>query len=487
MTFPLYAHQKAELERYRDEPARALFWQMRSGKSKVIIENAVHLFKAKKINAVLLFAPNGVHENWIFREIPKHRPELGVPDSFVWLTKFKDDEDYKRVFYDNLHEWDELPWFAFASATMTRPDVRAMIKAILEYRTCLVVFDESQDYRTPSSKRTKMARAVAKRCPYRRILTGTPVDNSPFHAYSQFELLRPGALGFDNFYAFQDYFGKFDDFSPYRKPVGYKNLDVLQERMAKWTSVVLRDDCADMDQVIFDKRRFSLSEKQNAIYQSLLKSFLVALEGGEFLSVGAAAPRFIKLQQVTSGFVKNDEGEIVDLGENPRLGALLDEMRVDGRRSIIWCQFREDIRRVAAALRKRGDREVVEYHGGISQVDKQLAREAMAPDTGDDGPHLVGQAQAGGSGLDFSCCSVVYWYSHTFDLITRKQATERATKMMGRNVRVVDITGGLLDHHILGTLASKRSVSETLSHDGLRDLIKNLGYQEQQATETINV
>ena len=91
-----YAHQREEVERSARLPAWGLLWQMRTGKSKVVIDTAARAGFA----TVLLFAPNGVHGNWARRELPLHARQRWR--AFVWDTSRKNDRDYREEFANAL-------------------------------------------------------------------------------------------------------------------------------------------------------------------------------------------------------------------------------------------------------------------------------------------------------------------------------------------------------------------------------------------------
>lgn len=474
-----FLHQLREFELSADMPERALIWTMRTGKTKVIIDTACHLYSvAKTIDAVLVIAPNGVHENWATRELSKHHWDGISYSTFFWRTEESKSKDYQARFATALQDKTQLQWFCMASQTMTRDDVRKFIKRIVNRRKVLVIFDESQDFRTPGSKRTSMARALSKKCLYKRILSGTPVDNSPLHAWSQYELLQPGALGFSTFGDFKDHFAVYTSKQTkggrsYPVLDFFRNLDELRDSMAPFTSVVLREDCPDLPELVLSTIDIELTETQIRIYKDLVKHFETEVNG-ELISIGEFTTKMVKLQQVVSGYVKDEYGEVrVIDGPNPRLEALLREVYLSSGRVIIWCQFRHDIDLVVEALRNAG-REVVEYHGRISADEKQRVREVMSPEAGEYGPDLVGQAQSGGSGLDFSAASKIIWYSHTFDAIVRGQADERATAVGGANIPVINLVAPGVDEYILETTTNKISVADKISRQGLKSAIEAL-------------
>lgn len=473
-----YVHQLRELEEHGLDTARALLWQMRTGKSKTIIDTACLLFSLGQIDAVIVFAPNSVHENWIQRELRLHHWDNIDRLAYFWRTDQRDDPEFVEAFDAAMGARKKLAWFAFSSAVMTRDDVRKLVKKVVTKRRCLVVFDESHDFRSPGSKRTKMARALALRCPYRRILTGTPADNSPLHTFSQYELLGKEQLGFARYEDFEERYAEYVEKKTfhgqkYPKLVGYKNLDELRLRLAPVTSSVLRSDCHDLPALIPERRVVPMSEEQQSAYRQLQNQFRIELEQHGEVSVGEKTQKMVKLQQVASGYLKDEYGQVHKLaGGNPRLEALKHEAIQTAGRIIVWCQFHEDLDDVSAALRAIG-REVLEYHGRTSAKMKERARKSFDPLTGDGdyGPDLVGQAQSGGAGLDLSAADRIIWFSHTFSAITRSQADERATAMGGKNIRVMDFVSAPIDDYILQHVKKNVAIADALTRQGLREVL----------------
>ena len=72
LRLPNFKHQQTEWDRHRDDDARALLWQMRTGKTKATLDLACYRWAKGDIQAVLVIAPNGVHCNWVRRQLPQH-------------------------------------------------------------------------------------------------------------------------------------------------------------------------------------------------------------------------------------------------------------------------------------------------------------------------------------------------------------------------------------------------------------------------------
>jgi len=70
-----FLHQQAYLTRFWKKRVAALFADMGTGKSFMIINNISMLYDTGEINAALIVAPKGVYRNWVDTEIPKHLPQ----------------------------------------------------------------------------------------------------------------------------------------------------------------------------------------------------------------------------------------------------------------------------------------------------------------------------------------------------------------------------------------------------------------------------
>lgn len=481
-----FAHQRKEFERHGLDKARALLWQMRCGKTKVTIDSACALFKDGLIDAVLIFAPNGVHSNWIRRELHAHAWSTIEHAGFDWVSKVCSPANKRKKAYMEwwtslagaLKDKSKLLWLAINSETMAKDAARALAYEFVTSRRVMIVFDESHNYRKAGSKRTKMARALAKKCPYRRILTGTAVTNSPLHAFTQYELLEPGALGCKTYAEFESTYAEFYSGRTHggrQFPIlkGYKNEDHLTAEMAKWSSVVLREECNDMPDLVVRQRRIEYTPQQIEAQRRLKNDILLEIEGKE-VAINEAAPKLMKLQQIGNGFIIDQFGELTEIpGGNPRLDALADEVYLSPGKVIVWCQFRKDMDLVQERIEKEGF-QVLQYHGRTSVEDKAKAREMFAPGAENDIKAVISHPMSGGQGLDLSAASSIIWYSPTFDAILRAQADERATAIGGKNVHVIDIVGPGIDEYILESVANKVSIAKQLAGSGLREVLERL-------------
>jgi hypothetical protein len=489
---PPYLHQLKEFEDHCDTSARALAWHMRTGKSKAVIDKTCHLFTRDKVDGLLIFAPNGAHANFVKREIPTHVWDGIKATCLLWQTINTGAKGVKRVraaqrqgWHDANAKWWEdvkdvsltpgLVVLAVNTESMIRKDVRKAVARFVANRRVHLVVDESDDFGTPGAARTKMLRALARRCPYRTLLSGTMTTGTPLAAFSQFEVLRPGALGFEKYGDFKHHFAVFENETLRNgrvipKVVGFKNLDELRERMAPFTSVVLRSEVHDMPDIVPRVRDIEVTEEQTRVFLEL-KQELETTIGDEVLSFRDLQNKFGKLQQVFSGFVLDQAGRAHVLEDNPRLDALADEVYLTPGKVVVWCEFQKDFDLVAERLTLVEGHEIVQYHGRVSDKDKANALRSFL----DNGAikALVGHVQSGSRGLDMSSASKIIFYSHTWKARLRAQAIERATKIGGANIEVVDFRAMRgPDKYILKKTQERIDIGDQLTGRGLRDMLR---------------
>lgn len=469
-----WAHQLAEYEYSRDLSARALHWQMRIGKTKVIIDTATYLFLKNKIDAVLVVARSGVHANWIRREVPKHSP---IPYCAEWWNAEKAASDSYRARLHLLLQCDSLIYFSVNNESFIRSKAQNFISQLLKLRVLLVV-DEVHDFRTHNSERSKLARKIARRCRYIRILTGTNNGNCPLGNWSQFEILSPAALGFDKYGQFKKTFailgqGRTKTGRVYETIDGYRHLDMLQERINRWTSTITRSDCSDLPPLVITNIDVWPTNTQKRAYRQMKKDFETQLEDGKIVSAPEIAVRQNKMQQVLLNFLFDEHGipHTIDNKKNPKLDALIEQLNDIMGKAIVWCWYKPDFRNVRDRLKLSGI-SFVEYHGGISKSEQHEAEARFRED-----PKckvFLGQPKSAGLGLDLSAAEAIIWYSLTWDIVTYDQANERATEKGSTAIAVLHlVVPQSVDENILENHSYKRQTNRFMQSGAKFEDVRN--------------
>jgi len=99
-----YSHQLDALQASWNKKTFALFMEMGTGKSKVLVDNISILYDKGGIKTALIVAPKGVYKNWHDIEIPVHLAEHVEYTKVLWeanITKRKQNE------LDTLFENDD--------------------------------------------------------------------------------------------------------------------------------------------------------------------------------------------------------------------------------------------------------------------------------------------------------------------------------------------------------------------------------------------
>ena len=468
-------HQYLERLLHFDDAARGLFWSMRTGKSKSVIDLAASLTTTGKITGMIIVAPNGVHTNWTRRELPKHWPSSLKLECLTWISK----TTTAACSSEFLSAHADLKCISVNVEALQIPRFQKMVRSFLRKHDgeILIVFDESHLYLSPGSTRTRLARGLSAKCSHRRILTGTSALNSPLHLWPQLELLAPAALGYKTFGAFKNEFAVYEvgyraGGQQYPKLVRYKNLERLRALVADWVTVVPRSEVVGLPPLLLTERPVLMSTKQAKAYDQIVKR--MESEVSEDLTIEEAIVRITKLRQCLSGYVLDADGGVVEIDPcPPRFQALLDEiLGTDPCRAIVWCQYREEMRRLKVFL---ADNDVLalEYHGGVNAQDRQQHLDLFQNWKIDKPVVFLAQPQAAGMGLELSNAEAVIWYSHSVDAIVRDQATERATKIDGGSVSVIDIlTPGTVDATMLSVVRDKQGLADLVTGAGLSQLIR---------------
>lgn len=474
-----YAHQRDEFNNTKDLPAWARFWEMGTGKTFTTIEEACHLFVNQRINGLFVVAPNGVHRNWVVEEIPRHLPdELFKRCRMHWYSGHRNQTlDHQRSMKRLMATpQEDLAVLTMSYDSMMTEHGRAAAKAFLMDRHCMYVLDESRRIKEPSAKRTKRVLASGPYAKYRRILNGTPVSNGPFDVYSQIQFLDPTFWAKKGISTYAGFKNMFANYKPIKGPGGrsimvvdyYKNLPVLERYLKEISSRVTKDDVLDLPEKTYSRMTFEMSSEQQRIYDAIKSDFIAILENSSMVSAPLAITRLLRLQQVTCGYVMNDDGVMYDIGKsNPRL-EILETMCEDlPHQAIIWSRFTRGIDQICDMLGK----EAVRYDGSTTEEDRGKAIKAFQAG---DVKYFVGNQQAAGEGITLTAARTVFRWANCFDLAATLQSDDRAHRIGQEHpVNYVDfIASGTVDVRICDCLQNKKSIADEITGDNKRSWIE---------------
>ena len=471
-----YEHQLKALEKSWASDTYALFMEMGTGKSKVLVDNIAMLYDRGAIKGALIVAPKGVYKNWDQIEFPVHLPDHVENTKVLWeptITKKKQAE--LDTLFDDKGDLKILIMNVEAFSTNKGLDFARSFLNIFVGRA-LIGIDESTTIKNPTAKRTKNILKLADLAKYRRILTGSPVTKSPLDLFSQCEFLDPYHLGHASYYSFRARYANMvkRNFGgrQVQLVVSYRRLDELADILDKFSYRVLKEDCLDLPEKVFTKRLVELTPEQDKAYKQMKQMALAMLDNGEVMTTVNVMTQLMRLHQITCGHFKADDGTTTAL-KNNRIDALMQLLEETEGKVIIWANYREDIKNIVESLKKAyGEASTVEYHGG---VDATLRQKHIALFQEKNGParYFVGNAQTGGYGITLTAANTVVYYSNSYDLEKRLQSEDRAHRIgQTGSVTYVDlIAENTVDHKIVKSLRSKINIANEIMGEDIKEWI----------------
>ena len=516
---PLTDYQKAALLITLHNSSYSLFMEQGTGKTPIVI-NRVCLEAARKrakINEMyrtLIICPQQVRLNWE-REFERFAT---VPGKTCILRGGKISKI--RSLIDVIRSENDCAWSA---AIISIDSVSSIWEGLKKMQWDLVVIDESHKIKNPNTKRFKdMMEIDDLRAKAKMILTGTPITNTVFDLWSQWEWLGKGLSGFSTFNNFKAFHGKWKAVmqggTGVQKLVGFKNVPLIQERLARTSFLIRKKDTGLMlPEKVYDLYEVAMTSQQLEIYKQVATKLVAEID--EMLATAEASKlnitvehiltKLIRLAQICSGFVKTDNiedlendvilpGKIVQISKhNPKIEALINMIKEDwendsNSKCVVWATFIEDIRAISERLTQEGINHVG-YHRDIQdnyRVKDSAAAEDIINRDKDCRVLLANPASAGigqnylGYDVNKPDDSDMYvnhhiYFSCNWSAVDRIQSEDRSHRRGTRtNLRITDLViPYTIDEEIRQRVTAKRDMA--LSIQDIRNILNNVlgGYR----------
>ena len=430
-------------------------FEMGCGKTLTTIAVAGALYNLGKIDRVLVVAPTSVCSVW------PH--DLNQFATFPWEARVLLGDKKKRL--KALNELKNWPFKALRIAVINYESTHreGIFEALAAYKPDLIVCDESQRIKNPSAAQSKALHKLGDAAPFRMILSGTPVQNNAVDLYSQYRFLDPAVYG-ANFYAFKNRYCIMGGYGQHQI-VGYRNMDELIEKEHSVAYRVTKEECLDLPQQTFINRYVQFTDAEQAIYEQLRKSSFLELETGENVTATTILTMYLRLMQLTGGFLTADEStrpKQVNTAKLDALADIVDDYVVDaGKKLVIFARFRAEIAAIENLLRLRK----IQYgsiYGDVPMEERGKIVEDFQ--TNPDTKVFVAQIQTAGLGITLHAASTAVFYSYDYNYANYAQALARIHRI-GQRLPVTYIhlvVDGSIDEKILAALENKEDMAKTV-------------------------
>ena len=504
---PLMTFQRVAVSTSAKQEGANLWMEQGTGKTPIVISRVCSeahgvYTQEKRMYRALIVVPKSMRMNWHNRFIDfATRPGKitvlrgGQLDRVKELVhSFKADEESEYTVVVCSYETVLRSWEALGMVTWD-----------------LCVLDEAHMIKSHCTKRWAKMRELREHCKCRMGLTGTPIANNLFDAFTQLEWLGEGLSGFTSYKNFKSFYGKFvkqngqngKGDNRFDVLIGYKNLPILQERLARLCFMISRDEAMpELPKKTYDVLEVAMTPFQRDCYVKLQKQLALEIElemnsGTKQLTAHHILTKLLRLSQITSGFLKwdaqyDDEGNVLnansrfeEITPNPKIEVVIELLKSKGpkEKTIIWTNWIPSIEMLSAAMTAAGIQHVL-YYGGTSDDARQTAQDTYNAD-----PNVkvfLGNPAAGGVGLDLwghlpeqdgtdrdTGCNTtqVLYFSQGWSMIHRSQSEDRPVRRGTRvPVQITDIiVPGTIDEEIALRVLSKKMAAMQLQD--IRDIM----------------
>lgn len=433
-----FKHQLRAVKRALRQGHLGLLWQPGTGKTKVIVDWSSALFLRGELTRVLIAAPLSVVGVWQ----DEYRDHCPVKYSMHILDKDDEVMKFKGGHLQILVVNYDLAW--------------RREKAIKKFKPQMVIADESHKIKKASARRSKYMRQW-KKAKYRAILTGTPTPKSFLDLYSQWVFLNYRTFG-TNISEFKHRYIIFGGFMNHAVK-GYSNFKELNAKVKSDASILRKDQCLDLPPQVFQRVPVWLEPEALEAYQKMAYELFLELKNGEVSDAANAAVKILRLQQITGGYIKSDEGNVHRLSTAKLAAAteLLEGFYEQSERVVVFCRFLPELDDLYRVGIKLGFTTYM-LRGGVRRQERDRMRVAFQSGKG---PSLfLAQIQTGGLGITLHSAHEVLFYSVTYALDDYIQACDRVHRN-GQTEKVTYrhlVAAGTVDLDIYAALKGKRDV-----------------------------
>ena len=353
------------------------------GKTKIILDY-IHLMEFKKVGII---CPKPLLYVWE-EEIRKHRPEL-------------------KFYIIKTTDWDaELESIKEARILITNYNKAVTFEdKLIKLNLDFLGLDEGliKNYATD---RTKSLTRVGRKIPYKCVMSGTLINNSPLDSFSPIRFVEPALVG-EGVTKFKD---RYAISAKQNRQIilGFRDMPEIQSILSSSCIVMRKEEwLKDLPKKVFHIEKCTLSGEALRCYNDLVSNWMFEYKN-EVFEFDNALPRMGKLLQIANGFsYVKDEDTLEELtgkppkkkkrktlffDEQPKINILHElinnSSKLGNRRAIIWFNYQAELEIIETYLIKEGIKYLV-VKGGEKDVGGKIGEFNSNPSN----RFLLGQAR----------------------------------------------------------------------------------------------
>ncbi len=343
----------------------------------------------------------------------------------------------------------------------TYPLLTRDTKILLTVDWHIVVLDEAQAIKNPSSQVTQLACELKAR--HRLCLTGTPIENHLGEVWSHFAFLMPGMLGSHKNFTklFRIPIEKHKDaerqilLARRLKPfILRRNKSDVAKELPPKTEIVHYVEFESAQRDLYETLRLTMHEKvQQAVQdKGFNRSRIVILDALMKLRQTCCDPRLVKLPGAK---------KVRQSAKLESLMEMLPELIEEGRRILLFSQFTSMLDLIKPELEKTNI-SFVEIRGDT--VDRKTPVTRFQSGTV---PLFLISLKAGGTGLNLTAADTVIHYDPWWNPAVENQATDRTHRIgQSKSVFVYKlIAKGTVEERIIELQNRKRGLAMAIMEE----------------------
>lgn len=428
------------------------------GKTAVALNEFCMAAEDANFTRMLVVAPNNFKGDWKIEA-----EEFRFPYSFIVLDANNRDAVKRQLRKDT----EKTLAMAVNFEALAYPATMEVIKLFCGAHRTYLAIDESVKIKNPNSGFFRNVSVLSGMATMVRILSGKPVVQGPHDLWAQLRVL--GALSGFNYFAFRNRYCLMGGFKG-KEVIGYKNEEEIKNYLKNWMFTANARDYSDRPLPTYTLREVPLSDRQRELYNDMERDFMVDLGNNKFITAPMVITRYSKLQQITSGFVYDENSAptwLVEPGENHRVKAIIEMMdeEIQGK-AIVGVHHSATLEMLMEGLAKYNP----VFIRGLSHMTKEEQTENKRRFNKDHSCRIIlGQLEATkyghtliGDQEEMPCFHTMF-YENVFSLDTRAQF-ERRNDRTGQKYGNIntDFYSSPMDLRVVKALQRKENVSSAI-------------------------